>query len=165
VLDVDEPVELAAPDPAWAAAFEAEAARLAPALGGAPLEHIGSTAVAGLAAKPIVDIMVGVDDVGDVRSLVDRLAELGYVDCGGEPGRRYLRRRGAQGFNVQIVDRGGELWAANLEFRDHLRADASAREAYETAKARAAEAAPFLLAYSEAKRPAIEALLRQARGS
>lgn len=69
----DAPVELVDHDPAWAARFAAESERLAPLLGGAEVHHIGSTAVPGLAAKPVIDLMALVDDVdAPVAALVER---------------------------------------------------------------------------------------------
>src|SRR5829696_8215161 len=59
-------------------------------------EHIGSTAVAGLAAKPIIDVMVGVTDLSATERLAHRLGQLGYEDCGGSDNRRYFRKRGAE---------------------------------------------------------------------
>jgi GrpB-like predicted nucleotidyltransferase (UPF0157 family) len=162
--EVDEPVEIVAPDPRWPAEFGAEAARLREALGAdAALEHIGSTAVPGLAAKPIVDVMLGVDSLAESQAVVDRVLALGYVDRGGAPGRRYLVRRGERNVNVQVVERHGQLWRDNLLLRDFLRASLAAARRYEAAKRAAAESSPFLLGYSEAKRAALEALLDEAR--
>jgi len=162
--EVDEPVEIVPPDPRWPADFEVEAARLRGALGAdAALEHIGSTAVRGLAAKPIVDVMLGVGDLGESQRVVDLVLTLGYVDHGGPPERRYLARRGDRAFNVQIVERDGDLWRANLLLRDYLRRSSAAADRYEAAKRAAAAAEPFLLAYSEAKTAAVEELLAEAR--
>jgi GrpB-like predicted nucleotidyltransferase (UPF0157 family) len=66
------------------------------------VEHIGSTAVPGLAAKPIVDVMVGLSGfVAVCDRAADLLAALGYEEFGGAAGRRYLRCRGERAFNVQ----------------------------------------------------------------
>jgi GrpB-like predicted nucleotidyltransferase (UPF0157 family) len=161
VLEVDEPIEIVAADPRWADAYEVEATRMrAVLLGrGVALEHIGSTAVPGLAAKPIVDVMVGVPTLEQSDAVVERIVPLGYTELEGAPGRRYLRCRGERSFNVQVVERDGELWRSNLRFRELLRADDSAARRYEAAKLVAAEADPSLLAYSEAKAPAIRELL------
>jgi GrpB-like predicted nucleotidyltransferase (UPF0157 family) len=161
---VDERVEIVPPDPRWQADFETEAARLREVLGpDGALEHIGSTAVPGLAAKPIIDVMLGVADLAESQGMVDLLVALGYVDHGGAPGRRYLARRAEPAFNVQVVERQGELWRANLLLREFLRASPDAARRYEAAKREALRAEPFLLAYSEAKRTAIEELLEAAR--
>jgi len=96
---------------------------------------------------------------------VDRLTLLGYEDCGGVVGRRYLRRRDGRQFNVQIMEVAGPQWEENLLFRDYLRLRPDVARRYSEAKWAAAEAAPMLLAYSELKSPIIEELLRLARST
>lgn len=163
---MDEPVTLSPYDPHWPQEFEREAARLRAALAGVGLgiEHIGSTAVPGSLAKPIVDVMVGVAISTDDDAVARLLEPLGYEDCGGAPGRRYLRKRAGDGqhCNVQVMEYEGELWRANLRFRDHLRAHPEAVRRYSEAKRRAVQAAPGLLAYSKLKDGVIAELLAQA---
>ncbi|MFN8224674.1 MAG: nitroreductase/quinone reductase family protein [Gaiellales bacterium] len=161
---IDEEVTLSAPSPAWPTRYAAEAERLQARLGTAvKLEHIGSTAVPGLLAKPVIDIMVGVASGGEVAA-VSELCALGYEDCGGPPDRRYLRLRGAKPhFNAQVVEREGPLWVGNLTFRDYLRRDPEATRRYADAKTRALRSEARLLGYSRLKAPTIEALLRAAR--
>lgn len=158
-----EPVELADPDPRWAARFAAEGERIRTALASLdPLvEHIGSTAVP-LRAKPIVDIQVGVDQ--PARAVAE-LCGLGYAHHGqgGIPGREYLTRR-SPAFNVHVFLRSSPVLRDNVLLRDHLRADPAAAEAYARAKAAAVSGgATDLLSYSEAKRAAVSALLQAAR--
>lgn len=163
-MSVDEPVTLAAYDERWPRHFTDEAARLRSALGELAIEiaHIGSTAVRGLVAKPIVDVMLGVRDPLGLE-IVARLEPLGYEDCGRVGGRRYLRKRhGGQQFNVQVVEYDGRLWRENLAFRDYLRSHPEAARGYAEAKRAALEHAPTLLAYSHAKSRTIEDLLRRA---
>jgi GrpB-like predicted nucleotidyltransferase (UPF0157 family) len=163
---VDEPVTISPHDPRWQQEFAREAARLQAALAGVALgiEHIGSTAVPGLPAKAIVDVMVGVASRTDHDTVARLLAPLGYEDCGGAPGRRYLRKRPRDGqhCNVQVLAIEGELWRANLRFREHLRAHPEAVRRYSEAKRRAAREAPALLAYSKLKDDVIAELLAQA---
>jgi GrpB-like predicted nucleotidyltransferase (UPF0157 family) len=162
--EVDEAVEIVAADASWPGTFDQEAGRLRAALADVEvaLEHIGSTAVPGLGAKPIVDVMLGVP--ARVQSeVVARVLRLGYVDHGGGPGRRYLARRDGKAFNVQVVEHEGELWDANLLLRDFLRSSPEAARRYEAGKRAAAAAEPFLLGYSEAKRRLVEKLLAEAR--
>jgi GrpB-like predicted nucleotidyltransferase (UPF0157 family) len=111
------------------------------------VEHIGSTAVPRLAAKPIIDLMVGVENISETHELVG----LGYEDMGGEPGRRYLRRRDRISSNVQIVEYGGAFWQANLAVRSYLRSHPREARRYAAVKVAAARAAPTLLAYSKEK--------------
>jgi GrpB-like predicted nucleotidyltransferase (UPF0157 family) len=163
-MSFDEPVVLVAYDNGWPLRFEQEAARLRQRLGESVfgVEHIGSTAVPGLLAKPIVDMMVGVASPAGVEDVVRIVVPLGYEDCGGPVERRHLRKRGADSFNVHIVEHGGPLWRSNLDFRDYLHAHPEAAESYAAAKQRAAAAAPMLLGYSEAKERAITDLLELA---
>jgi len=160
---LDEPVTLAPYDPAWPAAFEAERHRLCEALELTPgsIEHIGSTAVPGLVAKPIVDVMLGLPVYPPLDSLVSRLVILGYVDMGeaGVAGRRYLKLREQVSFNLHLVERDGAHWMDNLRLRDYLRRDPAARQRYADAKRAALEKGAHLLAYSAAKQPALSALL------
>src|SRR4051812_41545245 len=116
--DIDEPVSLAPHDAAWSGAFEVERARLGEALDLPPdsIEHIGSTAVQGLIAKPVIDMMLAVPSSLSANELLSRLEILGFDNLGeaGVPGRVYLRRRGERDFNLHIVERGGPHWANNL---------------------------------------------------
>jgi GrpB-like predicted nucleotidyltransferase (UPF0157 family)/pimeloyl-ACP methyl ester carboxylesterase len=135
-----EPVILQAHDPSWHRRFELERDHVAAVLGHRVLaiEHIGSTAVPGLAAKPIVDILVGVDDVAASDDLVARLEAVGYSWWRDDPSpdRRYLLRAadGVRRFHTHVVTRGGRTWWQHVGFRDALRADAALRTAYEGLK-------------------------------
>lgn len=165
---IDEEVELLPPDPRWPDEFAAERARIMDTfdLPADSIEHIGSTAVPGLVAKPVIDMMLGVPSLPPALDLLSRLEILGYQDLGeaGVPGRVYLRRRGARGFNLHIVERGGTHWINNLAFRDFLRRDPGARERYTAAKQAAlAAGASRLLAYSAAKHSAVAVLLSAAQ--
>jgi GrpB-like predicted nucleotidyltransferase (UPF0157 family) len=77
----DEPVRLVPHDPAWAAAYEREAARLRALMAGRLIEvrHVGSTAVPGLCAKPVVDMLGGLADFADVEQVVGCLQRIGWV--------------------------------------------------------------------------------------
>lgn len=152
-------------DRKWPAEFAREALRLREGLGHTVLaiEHIGSTAVAGLAAKPIVDVMVGVPDLSSTAGLAAQLVALGYEDCGGAEGRRYFPKRGVgQHFNVQVIEHRSLMWDTNILFRDYLRSDDDAALRYADAKRSAAAEAPTLLAYSNLKTAIIDELLRRA---
>ena len=148
----------------------AEAARLRSALPGdlvPDIQHIGSTAVPGLDAKPIVDLMVGIGEPGRIADVVERLERLGYESLGeaGVPGRWALRKRDvAQSSNIAIVAHDGEWWMLNLAVRDFLRANADAARNYASAKWHAvSNGADMLLAYSDAKRGVIERIAAEAR--
>ena len=136
-------------DPLWPAAFEEEKARLAQALGSLArgIEHYGSTAVPGLCAKPILDIMVGVSPLSDWEKCKPALEAMGYdyAEGAGVP-EHYIFGRGRDRTErthlVHVVEFKGESWRASLAFRDALRRDAGLRESYAREKMRAAAAAP-----------------------
>jgi GrpB-like predicted nucleotidyltransferase (UPF0157 family) len=168
MAQVDEDVALVAHDPQWPADFERERARIIAVfeLPAQTIEHIGSTAVPGLIAKPVIDMMLGVPQMPPAPNLVSRLEILGYENLGeaGVPGRTYLRLRGDRNFNLHIVERGGAHWVNNLALRDLLLRDPAARERYAAAKRAALDAgATRLLAYSAAKNSAVAELLASAR--
>lgn len=124
----DPPIVVADYDPRWPLAFAEEAARIREACGGdalAAIEHIGSTAVPGLAAKPIIDIMPGVLDIGRAERLIPAMQSLGYESLGayGIERRLYFRRGEPRSHHVHMVELGGEFWRRHLLFRDHLRAN------------------------------------------
>ena len=154
-------------DPAWGEAFAAERARLAAALGAVParIEHVGSTAVPGLAAKPIIDILVGRPDGGALEPYVRAFEGAGYLYRGeyGIPGRHYFVRgtgREARTHHLHLVALDGEFWRTHLAFRDHLRRTPECAAAYAARKRELAERhAGDRGAYTEAKAPFIRAAL------
>jgi GrpB-like predicted nucleotidyltransferase (UPF0157 family) len=146
-------IVLADPDPTWPARFEAERTRIAAALGdvAARIDHIGSTAVPGLVAKPIVDVQVSVGEVEDEAAFLPALEAAGYVLRVREPGHRMLRTP-ALDVHVHLCPAGGAWERRHLLFRDRLRADAADRERYAAAKrALAAREWPDMNAYADAK--------------
>ena len=165
--ELDEPVSIVEPHLEWtqiAARLTDECRAACAGEASVAVEHIGSTAVPGLAAKPVIDLMVGVRS-GRREAVAAQLAAAGWTLLGeaGVPGRVYLRRRLGQHANVHVVDLGSPLWEDNLLLRDYLRRDAQARIRYGHAKRRAAEEAPMLLAYSAAKQQVVASLMHEAR--
>jgi GrpB-like predicted nucleotidyltransferase (UPF0157 family) len=162
-------VEVVAYDPAWPADYAVERAELIKLSGGAvlALEHIGSTAVPGLAAKPIIDMMAAVADLHAGRSLAQTLAVRGYrlVETGMRH-RLFLRRRAEPDhkiFQLHIVENAA--WPARHErlMRDHLLGDPGAARAYAELKSRLArDFAEDSLAYTRAKTAFIQALVDRA---
>ena len=123
---LDERVSVVAYNPAWSAQAKEEITRLRATLGYRvrEIEHIGSTAVPGLAATPIIDLQAGVVKPTSVPALTPILAAAGYEDLGeaGVPGRQYFRRRQPPvAANLHIVW-NRKLWRQNLTLRDYLRA-------------------------------------------
>ena len=161
---MDEVVEIVPYNASWPAIFEAEKKRLMEILEVRPadIEHIGSTAVPGLDAKPVIDMMLRVPTLERAEGLLSRLGILGYENFGeaGVPGRIYLRLRGERSINLHLVADAARHWTNNLALRDLLRGDGTLRERYAAAN-RAALAAgqDRLLAYSAAKQPVIDELL------
>jgi GrpB-like predicted nucleotidyltransferase (UPF0157 family) len=167
-----EAVEIAEYDPAWPAAYERERALIARALGDLMLgiEHVGSTAVPGLGAKPIIDITVGIHRLADGEKCVGPLEELGYEYRGdGEiPGRHYFRKftRGERTHHLNIVEHEGDFWERHLLFRDYLRGCPEEAEEYYRLKLRlAAQFRDDRVGYTEAKTEFIESALARARAS
>lgn len=164
---IHEGVSLHAPDPAWAGAFELERVRLLAVFPGAfvQIEHFGSTAVPGLAAKPIIDILAGVASLDGVEALVDRLCEHGYATSkefnATLVDRRWLMRwkNGRRTHHLHVVAHGGTPWRERLAFRDALRSDFALALRYGDLKARlAAEHHADREAYTQAKADFIRAV-------
>jgi GrpB-like predicted nucleotidyltransferase (UPF0157 family) len=139
---VSAPVEIAPYDPAWPAAAAAEAEAILRACGDLlrRVEHIGSTAVPGLAAKPTLDLLGGVRTLADAAACIAPLSALGYAYVpeyeADLPERRYFRKgpAGARTHHLHVVALDGAFWSDHLRFRDHLRSDRSAADAYERLK-------------------------------
>jgi GrpB-like predicted nucleotidyltransferase (UPF0157 family) len=125
-------------DPAWPERFRREEAKIRKALGGAALrvEHIGSTSVPGLASKPIVDVLLVVEDSGDEASYLPALEETGYVLHVREPDfdEHRMFRTPEKDVHVHIYSAGSKEIECYLLLRDHLREDEQDRELYARTK-------------------------------
>jgi GrpB-like predicted nucleotidyltransferase (UPF0157 family) len=132
-------------EPVWPGEFAREAAGLDEALGSVPhvVQHIGSTAVPGLPAKPVIDIMVGVPDYGQFDLIRERLVPMGYVwdphAERDEPARKVFRKGPAdlgqlRSHHLHLTILNGDYWRRILAFRDELRSDPSAAAAYAQVK-------------------------------
>ena len=126
-------------DPGWPVRFEELAARVRAAL--RPLshqvEHVGSTAVLGLAAKPVIDLDVVVNSPKDVEAAILKLAQVGYVHEGdlGVPGREAFRSpTGEPEHHLYVLVDGAEELNRHLAFRNALRADHVLRDEYSRLK-------------------------------
>jgi len=152
-------------DPGWPRRFDAERARIDQALGGAALmiEHVGSTAVPGLAAKPIIDVCVTVADVGDEPSYGPALGRAGYELRVREPDHR-MYRTPERDVHVHVWKQGDPEVERHLVFRDRLRASPDDRSKYERLKRSLAQREwSDMNHYADAKGPVIEAILARAR--
>lgn len=146
-------------DPGWARLYIEEAGRVEATFGArcAAVEHIGSTAVPGLLAKPIVDILVAsVDGTAPSTDELEALAAQSYVflgEDGRRPGRWFWRKRGRVFFNLSLVPRTSDLWRDNVLVRDYLRTHPLEMHQYAEIKRQAVVASPnSLLGYQNYKR-------------
>lgn len=157
-------------DPRWPLLFDAEQQLLLGVLGPRALaiEHVGSTSVPGLGAKPIIDISVGVHNLmSAVDDCREPLQGLGYeyIPMPGLPDLRLFRRGPwrAATHHVHLVEFGGARWHRYLLFRDHLRARPDVAHQYDELKrGLAIEHGANRSAYQAAKMPFIDAVLAEA---
>ncbi|MEP7157996.1 MAG: GrpB family protein [Chloroflexota bacterium] len=162
-----DPVELAPYDPAWPERYEVMRARLAAALGevAVRIEHVGSTAVPGLSAKPVIDIQVSVPDVTDEDSYRDAIESQGFGLRWIEPHHRYFRPPPGlpREYQVHVCSVGSEWERVHLLFRDYLRAHPETAEEYSALKARLAGQYRYdRVGYTDAKGPFIDATVATA---
>ena len=168
----EAPVTLVEYDPAWPAEFEKERARLAETLGewlAGPIEHIGSTAVPGLGAKPILDIMAPVESLERSRPAIEAARQLHYVYfpyrwevmhwfCKPSPSMRT--------HHLHLVPLNSRLWIERLAFRDHLRRHPEVAAEYAALKTSLAARYPNdREAYTDAKAPFVQRVLAAALSS
>lgn len=157
-------------DPGWPKKFEAHAGVIAGALGGSALrvEHVGSTSVPGLAAKPIIDILVVVPDSADESAYLPQLVAAGYVLRVREPdwNEHRMFRTPEKDVHVHVYSAGCPEVRRTLAFRDRLRSDAGDRRRYEQVKRElAAREWPDMNAYAEAKTEVIESIIAASQTS
>jgi len=162
-------VEIATYDPSWPEIYAGEARAIRQALGDVliGIEHVGSTAVPGLAAKPVVDMVVR---VSSLAASTLALGALGY-DCRGENGipRRLFFRKGFVEFkrthHLHLIEAGHEQWLSMLAFRDYLRAHPGDARRYEDLKRALAEKYQENRAYTRGKADFIQAILAKAEST
>ena len=164
---IDGPVHLADYDPAWPARFQREAIRIRSLLGDRVLllEHVGSTSVPRLSAKPIVDMILAVADSADEPAYVPPLEAGGYVLRIREPG--WFEHRLFKGpdtdVNLHVFSGGSPEIERMLVFRDRLRTDDDERRRYETVKRElAARDWTYVQHYADAKGQVVEAIIERA---
>ena len=130
-------VRLGDHNPAWAELFDMERKALLQCLGNAVdrVEHIGSTSVAGLIAKPILDLAIVSRDQADVRTIAGRMVSMGYIDRGdaGDDGGYLLvkeSRPRVRSIHAHVVSRKNPQWRSWVGFRDLLRSNQAVRQEY-----------------------------------
>jgi GrpB-like predicted nucleotidyltransferase (UPF0157 family) len=151
-------------DADWVGQYETERRRIAAALGpnALQIEHIGSTAVPGLAAKPIIDVLVTVASIASEAEYLQALVNAGYQLRTREPGHRLFRTPDL-GVHVHVLQQDDDAAAAYLDLRDRLRASETARQRYTAVKQRViATGVTDMNAYSDAKADVIAAIRAEA---
>ena len=154
-------------DPDWPRRYAAEAAHVSEAFRDllVELEHMGSTAVPGLAAKPVIDISAGLRALDLPPGPVTAMESLGYEYMGEHnlPGRLFFRKGGDERtFHVHAVEWGGPQWHRHRALRDYLLAHPDEAGAYGDEKLRVAAEASDSEDYWERKQPFVDALFARA---
>ncbi len=152
----------------WFPPFQQEALLLQKALGRVALdiEHIGSTAIPGMPAKPIIDLMVAVADLAKSRQLIPVVQDVGYDhrphDC--VPDRHFFAKGqdGERTHHLSLAETNSTFWCRQIAFRDYLRADQQAATQYAEIKIELASKYPNdRNTYIDAKEPFVLRILRQ----
>jgi GrpB-like predicted nucleotidyltransferase (UPF0157 family) len=154
-------------DPEWAVRFEVESAMLERVLAGwldGGIHHVGSTAVPGLAAKPVIDIIVGVRDLNEAGAASEALGVLDYASQGKRPEAHAFFKPSAVNapkhtHHLFLTEPGSAIWHERLAVRDALRADRSLVEAYAAWKGEHAEGTGAEDPYTGDKRAFVRRLL------
>nr|WP_315469546.1 GrpB family protein [uncultured Undibacterium sp.] len=130
------------------------------------IEHIGSTAIVGLCAKPVIDVLLGANSLSEIESQITSLEALGYSYVTKYekevPTRRYFVKSPVDSLRIHLhgVEIGSRIWCEHLKFRNLLRSDDQLRSAYQELKLRlAVQYADDKSAYTEAKAPFIQHVL------
>jgi GrpB-like predicted nucleotidyltransferase (UPF0157 family) len=170
-----EPVFVVLYDPQWPSLFALERSRAEAAVGPwvEAVEHVGSTAVPGLDAKPVVDLMVSVRDIRSAGRCIRSLEEIGYSYWAVNPNPEQMlfvkfadAGRTSRTHNLHVMEAGGDLWNDMLVFQDHLRLHLEAADEYARLKHVLAERfRDDREAYTRAKTDFISVMLEQARAS
>ncbi len=167
---LNAPITLAEYDPEWPRLFAREASRIRAALGETALmiEHVGSTSVPGLAAKPIIDILLVVPDSADEPRYVPPLEAVGFVLRIREPDwyAHRLFKGPETDLNLHVFSAGCPEIARMLRFRDRLRAHPADRDVYERAKRELARQEwKYVQNYADAKSGIVAEIMARADGT
>jgi GrpB-like predicted nucleotidyltransferase (UPF0157 family) len=164
---LDGRIELRQYDPEWPRLYDREAERVAVILGerALRLEHVGSTSIPGLAAKPIIDMLLVVADSSAEADYVAAMERAGYVLRIREPDwyEHRLFKGPVANINLHVFSTGCVEIDRMINFREHLRADAADRELYERTKLElAARRWNYVQEYADAKTEVVEAIIARA---
>jgi GrpB-like predicted nucleotidyltransferase (UPF0157 family) len=156
-------------NPTWPLVFGVERTRIERVLSATDLslaiEHIGSTSVPGLAAKPVLDIMGGCREEDEMPAMIDALIDAGYIHRGpqGIPDREFFRLGNPRRIHLHLTVVGSQFWKSQLTFRDYLRSHEDGRNEYARLKCELAANFPRdRAAYIEAKGAWIQSVLATA---
>jgi GrpB-like predicted nucleotidyltransferase (UPF0157 family) len=174
----DTQIHIADYDPRWPQMFEEEKKLIVEAVREwlVAIEHVGSTSIPGIAAKPVVDICAGVRDIGEAYKTIFPLAQLDYRCMGeaGIPERLYFKKPAdskslrlpgtvRRTHQIHMYETSNPEWERHLAFRDYLRENPDARDEYEALKRRlAADFNGDIEGYADAKGEFVERILRLA---
>ncbi|MFS0597959.1 GrpB family protein [Peribacillus frigoritolerans] len=168
---MEKPIMIENYNPNWVTEFEQEKAKIKEVLKDKPIcvEHIGSTSVMGLGAKPILDIMAGVQHLAEVDAFIEPLKSIGYefVPHKEFPERRFFRKGQwrAGTHHLHIYRLGSEQWKNQLSFRNYLRSHPDVRKQYQQLKMSLAKKHPAdIVGYTKAKAPFILNVMESAKG-
>lgn len=163
-------VEIVAHHSDWANAFEKEKELLQKALGNdfIKIEHVGSTAIPGISAKPTLDILVGLKELNSVDHYLPALEEISYQFRPNHPvpGRLHFAKihQSLRTHNLSLTKCGSEFWEGHILFRDYLRAHPAERDAYQALKLQLAEEHPDnTVNYTNGKDEFIAQVMQKAR--
>lgn len=166
-------IYLAPHDPHWAQLYQEEKQRLSHALGYLiiAIEHIGSTAIPNIVAKPVIDIMLGVRSLHDIdQHVIQSIEQLDYRYMPqyeiGMPFRRFFQKdnmNGTRTHHIHLVEISHSFWTDHLLFRDYLRTHPDSAKAYEQLKQKLAQQFTDTNAYAFAKTDFCKEILRKAK--
>lgn len=144
----------------WSRMAHSMAGQISRLLPEATIEHIGSTSVPSLPAKPVVDLAIGVR-AGQIDEATEVLAQHGFDAEGAQPGHAWLSSpdRSARSYVIHVLELGGIRWERRLRFRDILRTDAAARAKYLAVKQRSAASSIGWDDYTQSKTAIVSELL------
>ncbi len=161
-------VRLVPYNPEWVLFFEEEKVRLLASVGPFVLEiqHVGSTSISGMTAKPILDIAIAIKNYEEARVCIQPIVELGYEYKGelGIPRRHYFVKGEPRTHHIHMNEIGSQDWIDQIEFRDYLTRHPETAQEYVDLKLALAGRFPMdRQSYLEGKAPFIQKVLRMAR--
>ena len=163
----EAPIEVVEYDPKWPSRFEAERMLLQPVLAPwlvGPIEHVGSTAIPGMPAKPVIDIMAAVETLEASRPAINALAKAGYAYFPYRPDIMHWFCKPSAAFrthHLHLVPLDSRRWLDCLAFRDAIRNSETLAAEYAVLKSRLAQDFGFdREAYTDGKTPFVERVLQ-----